>query len=612
MTESTLTVVVPSYNRVEALSRCLDGVRGQSRPPDEVIVTVHASDTATVELVDTRRAGWPQLELVSVRRPGVVAAQNAALAAATGAIVAFCDDDAVPYPDWVERLLETFATDERIAAVGGRDVIHMEGALLGDEPVGGWRRLLGAPPVGRIQWWGRLTGNHHRSDAPAGDVDVLKGVNMAFRLAEIVEHGFDDRLLGHGAVLHHELSACLPLRRRGLRVVYDPRILVAHYPAPRMAGDDRDDFRLDAVAIASHNETLPILDHIEGRRRLVYFAWAVAIGTGEAPGIAAAMREMVRGRPAAHARFRAAQAGRLRALRTHRRQRRAAPSPVLVRTSTAPRFAIAGRVVSWLPADLIRLLGRWQYRIPPLRRATLALNRSLTETEGTIARGVGAGLRFNCTGGQPGYLIGTSEPSEQEVLRTHLRPGSVFYDVGANIGFFATLAGRLVAPGGHVWAFEPLPESAARARHNAALNGFDHVKVVQAAIGVNAARRRLSLGEFTGVHRVDGDLPGPLVDVIALDDWAREQRALPPDLVMIDAEGAELDVLEGMRELLAEHRPVVVCEVHWQGDAFQNFTAARIGPLGYRVEVLDGDPTAGGRWHALLLPEATALDASAS
>ena len=262
------------------------------------------------------------------------------------------------------------------------------------------------------------------------------------------------------------------------------------------------------------------------------------------------------------------------------------------------------RLLTWLPPGFVRAVGRWQYRFAPLRKATLAVDRRLTVTEGTIRHGVGAGLRFNATGGQPGYLIGTSEPDEQELLRSYLRPGSVFYDVGANIGFFATLAGRLVSPGGSVWAFEPLAESAARARHNAGLNGFDHVTVVEAAVGDRQERRRLSLGPFTGVHSVNGDSPGPLVDVVTLDGWRRANGAPPPDLVMIDAEGGELGVLAGMRELLSEHRPVVACEVHWQGDAFREFVAAQIEPLGYRLEQLDGDPAGGGRWHALLLPDA--------
>jgi len=319
----TLTVIVPSYRRISVLDDCLDGLRAQTRPPDQVIVAVHVSDGQTHAHVRQLQAGWPELVPVWVQRPGMLAAQNQGLAAATGAIVAFCDDDAVPYPDWAQRIVDKFATDWRIAAVGGRDEIHHRGAgVYGADALRGWRRLLGPPPVGRVQWWGRMTGNHHRADARACDADVLKGVNMAFRRSEVVEHGFDDRLQGDGAVIHNELSICLPLRKRGLRVVYDPAILVAHYPAPRSSGDERNGDRSETVAIATHNETLPILEYLPPLRRAVFAAWALVVGTGRAPGLIVLARDLAARRDDAWSRFGAAQRGRLRAWRTHRRRRR--------------------------------------------------------------------------------------------------------------------------------------------------------------------------------------------------------------------------------------------------------------------------------------------------
>jgi GT2 family glycosyltransferase len=319
----TLTVIVPTHRRVERLAECLDGLQSQARHPDQVVVVVHVSDQETHAYVRERERRWPELLLTLVERDGVVAAQNRGLSVATGTIVAFCDDDAVPYPDWAERLLATFARDDRIAAVGGRDVIHTDGRIFGADPLRGWRRLFGPPPVGRIQWWGRMTGNHHRADARACDADVLKGVNMAFRHSQVIGLGFDERLQGKGAIVHHELSICLPLRRRGLRVVYDPSILVAHYPAVRSAGDDRTDLRPEVITVLSYNEALSILDYLAPWRRVVYMGWAFVVGTGTAPGLAVLLRDLVTGRPGACPRFAAAQRGRRTAWRSHRNERRA-------------------------------------------------------------------------------------------------------------------------------------------------------------------------------------------------------------------------------------------------------------------------------------------------
>jgi|EndMetStandDraft_5_1072996.scaffolds.fasta_scaffold103708_2 hypothetical protein len=53
--------------------------------------------------------------------------------------------------------------------------------------------------------------------------------------------------------------------------------------------------------------------------------------------------------------------------------------------------------------------------------------------------------------------VGNYEPTESGWVRQHLRPGSVFVDVGANFGWFTTLALRRVGSRGHVSAFEPSP-----------------------------------------------------------------------------------------------------------------------------------------------------------
>jgi hypothetical protein len=98
---------------------------------------------------------------------------------------------------------------------------------------------------------------------------------------------------------------------------------VAHHPAVRAAGDHRTDVRPEVITVLSHNETLSILDYFVPPRRVVYMVWAFIVGTGEAPGIAVLLRDLVARRPGAWSRFAAAQRGRLRAWRTHRTDPRA-------------------------------------------------------------------------------------------------------------------------------------------------------------------------------------------------------------------------------------------------------------------------------------------------
>jgi hypothetical protein len=76
--------------------------------------------------------------------------------------------------------------------------------------------------------------------------------------------------------------------------------------------------------------------------------------------------------------------------------------------------ALVHRVLARLPPSVVRAVGRLQFRVPALRRVALRLNSRLTEVEGSIAHGVGAGLRFDATGGQPGCCVKLRLPARRE------------------------------------------------------------------------------------------------------------------------------------------------------------------------------------------------------
>src|SRR4051794_40762390 len=103
---------------------------------------------------------------------------------------------------------------------------------------------------------------------------------------------------------------------------------------------------------------------------------------------------------------------------------------------------ILHKVVALLPTRWVRSAGQLQFRYPLLFGPLVRMSQGLVDRDGIIQRGLGKGLQFNATGGYPGYLFGTSESEEQSLLGKLLRPGAVFYDIGANIGFYSTLAGR--------------------------------------------------------------------------------------------------------------------------------------------------------------------------
>lgn len=267
---------------------------------------------------------------------------------------------------------------------------------------------------------------------------------------------------------------------------------------------------------------------------------------------------------------------------------------------------LAAAAAQRLPARAIRWLGRRQFAGPLSRRLIGRASESLRHVDVTIAHGAGAGLRFNAGGANPGYALGTSEPIVQETLARVLNPGAVFYDIGANVGFYSVLAARLVGPEGRVVAYEPLPENVRALERNIELNQFENVTVRPCAVSANDGRGSLQLAPEQTWARLESageraDALGSVeVTLVAID--SELAGGLPaPDVVKLDVEGAEVDVLDGMAETIRSARPIVLAEMHGRNRQ----VGERLRAAGYRLETLDADePLDEAPWwvHVLAIP----------
>jgi len=263
----------------------LSAIAGQTRAADKVFVIARSGDSETFEVVRDYQGGLP-LIVIEVDGPGVVQAMNAGLAQCTGDIVAITDDDAAPRPDWLERIANHFVKDEKIGGVGGRDWIYNNGVVeLGNRPI-----------VGQILWFGRIVGDHHLGAGPAREVDILKGVNCAFRMSAIRIVGFDTRLRGAGAQVHWEMCLCFALKRASWRIVYDPAIQVDHYLGKRYDSDQRGILDGKVTADRAFNLRLAISDIRPGWLRAAVIVWQFAVGTRDSPGLVWLLRLFFRGK----------------------------------------------------------------------------------------------------------------------------------------------------------------------------------------------------------------------------------------------------------------------------------------------------------------------------
>jgi glycosyltransferase involved in cell wall biosynthesis len=145
-----ITAIVCSHNRWPFLEKCLSALLSQTLSPDsyEVVVVDNCSTDGTREAVASMAAADRRIVYAFEGRLGLSAARNAGLRTAKSDLVAYTDDDAEPYPDWLERIVEIFETVKPRPAIVGGEIEPVWGA-----PRPGW--LDGLPMrmvAARLGW----------------------------------------------------------------------------------------------------------------------------------------------------------------------------------------------------------------------------------------------------------------------------------------------------------------------------------------------------------------------------------------------------------------------------------------------------------------------------
>jgi FkbM family methyltransferase len=157
--------------------------------------------------------------------------------------------------------------------------------------------------------------------------------------------------------------------------------------------------------------------------------------------------------------------------------------------------------------------------------------------------------------------LGFYEFEKQRLISSMVRPGTVFYDVGANVGFYSLLASEVVGPRGLVFAFEPLPRNVAYLKKHLELNRVANVDVLELALGEQTGIASFT-SEPSGFMGRLSDFGGLPVAVASLDSLLAKRRLVPPHSIKIDIEGSELLALRGAISCIQRHRPLIFLATH--------------------------------------------------
>ena len=177
----------------------------------------------------------------------------------------------------------------------------------------------------------------------------------------------------------------------------------------------------------------------------------------------------------------------------------------------------------------------------------------------TLGRGPAAGYRwrhYRCF--QPWMAMGMYEPHVAALIHNELEAGDVFYDIGANAGYFTLVAARAVGPEGKVIAFDPNPLNVQTVNEQIRLNDLQTICTVEPlAVSdksgsfhfvVTAVNANAHLQEVGAPHVGD---EGQIIEVrsVTLDEFVGDHPF--PVLIKMDVEGAEVAVLRGSQKLLS-------------------------------------------------------------
>jgi len=155
-------------------------------------------------------------------------------------------------------------------------------------------------------------------------------------------------------------------------------------------------------------------------------------------------------------------------------------------------------------------------------------------------------------------------------MKRLMKPGGIFVDVGANIGYLSAIAAGIVGKQGQVHCFEPVPTYFERLERLVELNPGHSITVNPRAAGETAGDCTIYVTREPGQNTLVPDYKsGPeiistlKVPVGRLDSYLSERKIDRISLLKIDAEGFELPVLKGLQNFLegSKQRPAIICEI---------------------------------------------------
>ena len=199
------------------------------------------------------------------------------------------------------------------------------------------------------------------------------------------------------------------------------------------------------------------------------------------------------------------------------------------------------------------------------------------------------GLKWSIASGYK-FIRGNYEQYKTNAFLEHFRRGSIFFDIGAHIGYYSSIAAEVNKSSGHIYAFEPRPMNIRFFRKHIGINKFENITLYEAAAGETDGMVRFddNHGSATGFVTSEGNLE---VRQLSLGRMVKDGSLPVPDFIKIDVEGGEKEVLSNLRDIISSARPGILVATH--GKECRDFTEKFLTENNYSFRVLNPEAVSG-------------------
>jgi len=199
------------------------------------------------------------------------------------------------------------------------------------------------------------------------------------------------------------------------------------------------------------------------------------------------------------------------------------------------------------------------------------------------------GKKWSITSGNK-FIRGDYEQYKTDAFLEHFARGSIFFDIGAHIGYYSSIAAVINNGAGHVYAFEPRPMNIKFFRKHIKINEFQNVTLFEAAAGHSDGLVRFDdkHGSATGFVTGDGNLE---VKQLSVGRMIKDGSLPVPDFIKIDVEGGEKEVLTNLGDIISSARPKMLIATH--GKEYRDFTEEFLNKNKYSFRVLNPEAVSG-------------------